>query len=94
VEQDEEDEERRDGEQDRRRIARDAKPPRDRVQRFAPGGEHEEHDTGGKPEQRVALFQSASSDELEDDQDEKERRNDADERNSERSHRRAPWRRG
>ena len=67
VEQDEEDEERRDGEQDRRRIARDPEPAGDRVQAAAPGGEHEQHDSGREPEQRVALLQPASPDELEDD---------------------------
>ena len=68
VQQHGEDEERRDGEEDRRRIRLDADPAGDRVQAAAPRREHEQHDAGEQPEERVALAEPPAADQLEDDE--------------------------
>src|SRR3954454_1926174 len=69
VEQHDDDEQRRYGEQDRRRVRGDAEPAGHRVEPAAPGGENEEHDPGGEPHQGVALLQASAADQLEHDQD-------------------------
>ena len=52
----------------------------------APGGEHEQHDAGHEPEQRVPLLQAPATDELEHDQDEQQRRDRRGDRDPDRSH--------
>jgi len=86
VEQHSEDEERRDREQDRGRIAGDADPAGDRVQPATPGREDEQDDPGGEPEQRVALAQAAAADQLEDGEDQQDRGNRRRDRDVERRH--------
>ena len=86
VQQDREDEERRDREEHGRRVAGDAEPAGDRVQAAAPRGEDEQDEPGREPEQRVALAQPAAADQLEDDEDQQDRRNRACDRDVERGH--------
>jgi hypothetical protein len=74
MEEDDEDEERPDGEEDGGRIARDAEPAGDRVQPAAPGRENEQNSSRQKPQQCIALLQTAAADELEDDEQEQDGR--------------------
>src|ERR671919_461941 len=90
VEQHEEDEERRDREEHGRRVAGDPEPAGDRVQAAAPVGEDEKRDPGREPEQSVALLEAPSAHELEHDEDQDQRGDDPDDRDSERRHRDAP----
>ena len=59
------------GEEDRRRVALDAEPARDRVEPAAPDREHEQDEPGHEPEQRVALLQPPAADQLEDDEEQR-----------------------
>src|SRR5206468_262694 len=65
VQQNGENEERRDREEDRGRIRLNADPTRDRVQAPSPGGEREQHDACEQPEQRVPLAKPAAHQEYE-----------------------------
>ena len=62
----------------------DADPAGDRVQAASPRREHEQHEAGGEPQQRVALAQPAAPDQLEDDQQEQDRRDRGGDRDVER----------
>ncbi len=86
VQQHDEDEERGHGEEHGRWVAGDADPARDRVQAAAPGREHEQHDAGREPEQRVALAQAPAADQLEHDEDEQDRRDRRGDGDAERGH--------
>jgi len=74
VQQHEQDEEDPDREEDRRRVAADPEPARDRVQPAPPEREDEQHDAGEQPEQRVALAQTPRANQLEDDEQQEQRR--------------------
>jgi len=85
VQQHDDDEDGRDGEERRRRVG-DADHPGQRVEAGAPEREHD-HDAGGdEPEQRVALAQAAAADQLEHDRKQAERDERRDEGDLERRH--------
>src|SRR5688572_28250942 len=96
VEQHEEDEEHRHGEQHRRRVRLDAEPVCDRRRRRSPDRKHEQYDPRDEPEQRVALLQAPLADQLEHDEHEQHGGDCARDREGERRHRVSPgtaWRR-
>src|SRR6185312_8788965 len=84
--QDGEDEENADREENGRRVPAHPDPTGDRVQPAPPCREPRQRETREQPEQRVALTQPVAPDELEHDEDERERRDRAGDRDCERGH--------
>src|SRR5262249_38599895 len=87
VQEHDEDEQRADRAEDRGRIRLDAEPPGDRVQSAAPQRQGEQHTAREQPQQRVTLAQAARADQLENDDEQQERRDRRSDRDRKRSHR-------
>src|SRR6266511_4713971 len=69
MQQHREEEERRDREQDRRRIRLDSDPAGDRVQAAAPRRKHEQHRAREQPQEGIAFAEASAANQLEDDEE-------------------------